>query len=231
MSTNATCTKFPYGMVETWQGNIHPGSDTLKVLLLANTYTYDKTDQYVSDLTPASHEHDGSGYARVTLTSAAVTLRSDGNGAKLDALDTVFANLAAGSNNIKYAVIYKHVTGDSDSPLLFIFTFASDIVPDGSDFTLVWPADGIALSENRISADAVTYVDANSSSGQKVLNVASTAGFVAADTVLIDQNDDGDGREFGVVDTVQAGVSLTLQANLTYSHTALTGDVVTGWHP
>ena len=69
-----------------------------------------------------------------------------------------------------------------------------------------------------------TTVDANTASGQKVLNVAATTAFTAADRVVI--NYGGDREESAVIDTIQAGVSITLLTNLTYAHTAAQADTV-----
>ena len=69
-----------------------------------------------------------------------------------------------------------------------------------------------------------TTVDATSAAGQKVLNVAATAGFNAGETVAICPN--GARREYGVIDTIEDGVSLTLLVNLASEHTAVQADSV-----
>lgn len=58
-----------------------------------------------------------------------------------------------------------------------------------------------------------TTVDSSSASGQKVLNVTSTTGFTAGERVLI--GEDTASEEIGTIDTIQAGISLTLLSNLT----------------
>ena len=69
-----------------------------------------------------------------------------------------------------------------------------------------------------------TTVNGDSNSGQAVLNVAATTNFVVGNRVLIG---DGTARfEVGVILSIQAGVSLTLTSNLTYTHTAVQGDAV-----
>ncbi len=68
-----------------------------------------------------------------------------------------------------------------------------------------------------------TTVNGDSNSGQAVLNVAATTNFVVGNRVLIG---DGTARfEVGVILSIQAGVSLTLTSNLTYTHTAGQADV------
>jgi len=72
-------------------------------------------------------------------------------------------------------------------------------------------------------------VDENTAAAQKVLKVAATGNFHATDgnkgwRVIINRG--GDREEEGTVDTIQAGVSITLDANLVYAHTAAQADVV-----
>lgn len=76
------------------------------------------------------------------------------------------------------------------------------------------------------TADALTTVDADSVSGQKVLNVASTAGFEEMEIVTI--NEGGDREEIRRIDTIQSGVSLTITVNLSFTHTQAQGDEVLG---
>lgn len=226
----ASITVWPYGQLELNGDLVDWVNDTIKVLLLQNTYTYDATDRYVADLTPATHEHDGGGYARVTVGSASLALRADGVGVKFDSDDVVFSSLAAGTADIRYAAFYRHVGGDADSKLLFIVDFGSDQTPNGSDFQVIAPSNGWLETENRVGPDAVTSVDQNSAGGQKVLYVASTANMLTGATVLMDHKDAGGRREFGVIDTISAGVSITLLGNLTYTHNAVDADPVTVWN-
>jgi len=69
-----------------------------------------------------------------------------------------------------------------------------------------------------------TTVDTDSAAAQTVLNVTSTTGYAVGDTVRIGR---GTARaETKVIDTIQAGVSLTMTTNLTYAHTAAQADTV-----
>lgn len=224
MST--TMTVYPIALQRIPEGSIDWENDTLKVILLQNTYTYDDTHEFVADLTPATHEHDGGGYVRGTLGGAAVSQRADAKGAVYDANDVTFTALAAGTADLRYAAIAKLVTVDADSPLVCLLDFGADQTPDGSDFQIAWATTGLWQSENLTSADAMSTVDADSAAAQKVLNVASTNGMLAGASVVIDPFDTGSRQEVGVIDTVQAGVSITLVGNLTYTHTALQADDV-----
>jgi len=69
-----------------------------------------------------------------------------------------------------------------------------------------------------------TTIKADSASGQKVLSVASTQGYSVGMTITV--NYAGARVETGVIASIQTGVSLTLVANLTYTHTAAQADVV-----
>jgi len=69
-----------------------------------------------------------------------------------------------------------------------------------------------------------TDVDQDSSSGQLILYVASTTDFSPGDNIIIDRG--GAREEERVIDTVQAGISLTVTVNLTYTHTAVQADDV-----
>lgn len=71
-----------------------------------------------------------------------------------------------------------------------------------------------------------TTVDADSASGQKVLNVANTTKFSVQDRIIIDDGGTGDGEETGYVASIQDGVSLTLVANLSITHLGASADAV-----
>jgi hypothetical protein len=69
-----------------------------------------------------------------------------------------------------------------------------------------------------------TTVDEDSTADQKVLKVAATTGFSKGGIVLI-----GEGtvrQETKMITSVQAGVSLTMTENLTFTHTVAQADVV-----
>lgn len=69
-----------------------------------------------------------------------------------------------------------------------------------------------------------TTVDETSALGQPVLKVAATAGFAPADKVIINRG--GDREEEKIIDSIQAGISLTMTVNLEFEHTAGQADVV-----
>ena len=107
------------------------GSQTVRLLLLKNTYTYDATDKYVSDLTPASNEVSGTGYARKDITgrSSAVS----GTQVLCDATDPSTYTGANGWTSL-YAALYRYGTGDADSPLIAFFDCS--VTANGGDITI-----------------------------------------------------------------------------------------------
>ncbi|MCK5081627.1 MAG: hypothetical protein KAR31_01850, partial [Candidatus Omnitrophica bacterium] len=93
------------------------------------------------------------------------------------------------------------------------------------------------ISSNNISSDVtspdgaayrnqVTTVDADSANTGAILYVADTAGFAADDNVVIDPDASGGGKEICTILSVQDAISLTMTANLTYTHLETDADKV-----
>ena len=59
--------------------------------------------------------------------------------------------------------------------------------------------------------------DESNASGQKVIKVAATTNFGSGDRVILGRG--GERKEEGIIDSVSAGVSITLLTNLAYNHT------------
>lgn len=91
-------------------------------------------------------------------------------------------------------------------------------------FDQVYGGVGTSCTRDANADLFTTTVDADSASGQKVLNVTATTDFVAADVVVV--NPGGAREEACVIDTVQAAVSITCLSNLAFTHTAAQADVV-----
>ena len=96
---------------------------------------------FVSDLLALSgvSELSVSGYSRQALTRSAATEDDSGNRAVLDASDVTFSALALGGN-IFGGFIYKTGASDAARALFSVFTIASVIPTNGSDFVLSIPA-------------------------------------------------------------------------------------------
>lgn len=119
-------------------------TDDIRVLLLDNAdpYTFSPDHNFVADLTPATNELAGTGYVRKVLGSKAVTENDTNDRAELDAADVVWTGLNAGT--AKAAVVFRQVTTDADSELLFYMDSGFPFTSNGGDLTWQVNAAGIA---------------------------------------------------------------------------------------
>lgn len=126
-------------------GELNLSSDDIRVaLLMTNTTADTESDiDFISDITTID-ECDATGYSRVALANESVSVDDANNLAKFDADDAVFSGLGAdATRDYQGALIYKHVTNDSDSvPIVFI-DFTTDVPKTATQVTLPWPTDGI----------------------------------------------------------------------------------------
>jgi hypothetical protein len=98
-------------------GGVIPASDTLRVLLLKSSYSFNPDHEFVSDLVPATNEVTGTGYSRQTLASKVVSKDDVNDCGKFTFANVVFTAINVGA--IAHAVFYKFVTDDSASILLW----------------------------------------------------------------------------------------------------------------
>jgi len=114
--------------------------DTYKVKLYASA-TFDAADTTLAGIT-GTEATTGTGYTAggETLANVAVTTVTT-NDAKFDA-DDVTWTASGGSITASYAVIYNDTDTD-DPPLAFVDFDGSQSAGDGTDFKIVWDANGI----------------------------------------------------------------------------------------
>jgi hypothetical protein len=115
-------------------------ADTYKVKLYSAA-TFDATNTQLSGIT-GTEATTGTGYTAggATLANVAVTTVTT-NDAKFDA-DDVTWTASGGPITASYAVIYND-TDANDPPLAFIDFDGSQSAGDGTDFKIVWNANGI----------------------------------------------------------------------------------------
>ena len=119
--------------------------DLRLILVMTDTTAHTEFDKATIDAFTALDEYDGGGYARVALSGEAWTKDALNRRSELDASDAVFASLGVGNRKCQGAILYRHVTDDSDSvPVAWydeggLFPFNGD----GTDFTLTWDAQGL----------------------------------------------------------------------------------------
>lgn len=120
------------------QGNIDwdTGGTTYKCALTTSTFAPAQSMTYMTSVT---NELTDVSYARVAVTTRAVD--SLGN---CTADNAVFPALG-GAQTVAYAVVYKFVTGDADSPIVAICAVTPGAV-NGTDFTIDWDGAGVVFS-------------------------------------------------------------------------------------
>lgn len=118
-------------------------TDTIKVALLANTYTPDQdVHNYFDDV--VANEVSGTGYTAggATLTTAAFTYTAGTNVFKLDGDDVSWATSTI---TARYAVIYDSTPAtDATRPLIAYVDFGADVSSSAGTFSITWAAAGIA---------------------------------------------------------------------------------------
>lgn len=138
-------TAAPYGLVTKTlaQGEVDLANDTLKVLLVDDSYTPDlDAHQYLDDITG---EITGSGYTAggATLASVTVTYNAGTDTLKIDAADVSWDP----STISAYAAILYDDTPvtDATKPLLGIVDFGEEMSSANDEFTITWDETGILL--------------------------------------------------------------------------------------
>lgn len=129
---------YPKGIEQAFLGNLDIANDTIRALLLTDGYTYDESDNFVSDLVAS----EVAGGTRVTLASKTVTIDLPNDQVEIDAADPTFNSVTTGQD-VGAIVYYKFVTNDSDS-FLIAFGDGTDLAANGSNITVTLDAEGFA---------------------------------------------------------------------------------------
>jgi hypothetical protein len=128
------------------KGDVDLDTATVKVMLLggAGAYSYDTSDEYVSDLVSAELSTSGTGYSRKTVS---VTLTDDCQSG--DAADAgVFINFdltndaewTSATFTARHAVMFIDAGGaDSANKLLYYFDLGADQIVSSGTFQLLDP--------------------------------------------------------------------------------------------
>lgn len=125
-----------------WNGTVNLASDSIKVLLVDNTYapTVSSTHEFKSDV---SGEITGTGYTAggVALANKAVTADATNHKGKFDADDAVWSSATFTAYG---AVLYKDTGTPATSPLVGFVDFGGAKPVSGGSFTIQWDPSGIA---------------------------------------------------------------------------------------
>lgn len=106
---------------------------TYRAMLLLSTYTFNPDHDYVSDVVA----YEAAGGTRQTLASRVVTIDDSLNSAVFDFDDVTFPTVTTGQT-LGGMIVYRYVTGDSDSVLVGWYPFT--LATDGTNVTVTLPA-------------------------------------------------------------------------------------------
>lgn len=108
------------------------GAQTFRVLLVTSSYTPNLDHDFVSDV--VANEATGTGYVRKDVTGRAVVLDDTNDRADHDASNITWTAL---TSTFRYAVLFRLVTVDGDSPVLHYFDLGAQSLT-AQDFTIKW---------------------------------------------------------------------------------------------
>ena len=129
-------------------GSIDLNTHDIRCLLVMTNTTADteNTKTTLSGFTTLD-EMDGAGYTRQTLTGEAVAADNTNNRGEFTASDITFASVSAGTRNVAGAILYRHITNDTDAiPIAYIDTagtLAFPFVPNGGSIKIAANAQGL----------------------------------------------------------------------------------------
>lgn len=125
-------------------GEINLTSDDIRVILVMTNTTADTDDDVDTiDAIGTLDEMDGANYSRQTLDSETVNEDAANDRAEFDDDNVTWSSLGNGTRDVKGAIVYKHVTNDTDSVPIAFIDFSPNQSPGGSDFTINWDSEGI----------------------------------------------------------------------------------------
>jgi|SRR5271170_3900872 len=118
---------YPLGLQAFAEGQVDFLTDTIKLALVAQPYSFDSTDQFVADLQAGSPA-----VSQIVTRSGALTTPSAANGV-LSADPATFT--AVTGVPVFYLVLYKDTGSDATSPLLIFYDTGTNIplTPNGGD--------------------------------------------------------------------------------------------------
>jgi hypothetical protein len=132
------------GLLKVVDRTIDFASDTIKVMLVNASYSYNADHDFIDDV--VANELSGTGYTggfggsgRKTTASKTILEDTANDRVEYDFADIVWTGINAGT--IGGAIIVKEITNDASSPLI-AFLDPADLVTNGGDVTLVVNAEG-----------------------------------------------------------------------------------------
>lgn len=126
-------------------GDLDLNTHDIRVALLSTNTTADtENDVTLMNGFSTLDECDATGYARVALTGEAVTHDTANDRAEFDANDASFTGLSGNATRaIQGALIFRHVTNDTDSVPICFVDFTSDIPATATQIDIPWNVEGV----------------------------------------------------------------------------------------
>lgn len=133
-------------------GSIDLTNDTLKLALYDDGVAFDfdaDTHEFVADVLDGGNtaqEPTDSSYSRQSLANQGTSIDSTNDESEFDADDVTISSLST-TNQIQGVIVYKEVTDDTDSPIIFVIDDSDDsdlpAETNGTDFVVEWNAEGL----------------------------------------------------------------------------------------
>lgn len=136
-------------------GSIDLDSNTLKIMLVTTSYTYDPdhtvvdnganngTDPSFCELSVSGYTGGFAGAGRKTATLTVASVNNTDNRCDINIGDLTWTALAGGAT-IGGAILIKEITNDTSSRVIAYFDL-TDTATNGGDITLDFPASGGSL--------------------------------------------------------------------------------------
>lgn len=131
-----------------WDGSIDLDTHDIRgLLVMTNTTSDTETNTTFISGFSVLDEEDGANYSRQAFVGEAVNADVANNRAEFDANDVAFGTagspLGIGTRSIQGMVIFRFVTNDADSRVIFYIDLTPSFNPRGV-VTIAWDAEGIA---------------------------------------------------------------------------------------
>lgn len=130
---------YPNGRKNIAMGNIHwkAAGDTIRAMLIKNTYSYDNTDEFFSDISSTYRVGNSAGVNRSDMP--AITISGDPTDGVCDGGDVTFTTVTAGST-CNAVVIFQDSSVDGTSMLIAYIDTGTGlpVTTNGGDITIAW---------------------------------------------------------------------------------------------
>jgi len=133
-------------------GSINLETDTIEAMLVGTGYNPAATEDFVdggfvgdpadNEISVTNYTPGFSGTGRKALSGKSVAPSDALSRCVFDASDLTWASLGAGAT-VRYVVLYKRGTADTDSQLIAALQLPADTATDGSNFVVSFPASGV----------------------------------------------------------------------------------------